>query len=108
MNREQKKLNKKISKKCQTFLVFSLGLVVILSIVRMVVYNRTSTLGRKLEKIEQQTLEIKNQNLRLKSALAQKTGGLEQISKQAEKQGFTNEINIKYFDGSISVAQKLP
>jgi len=108
MTREEQQIHQAISKKFKTCLTLSIGLVVLLSIVRMIVYNQTSTFGNNLEKIQKEAYELQTGNLHLRTALAQKTGGLSQLSQQAQANGFVANPAIKYFNSPVSVAQKLP
>lgn len=97
-----------ISRKCRLCLLASLGLVISLSLVKIIASNQTVTLGRDLEAIKQETDLTKQQNLQLKTQLAVKTGGLNELSRQALSQGFTDKPTIKYLNPSTTVAQKLP
>ena len=108
MTRDEKQKHQLVSKKCQTCLKLSLGLVICLGLTKMVLTNRASTWGHDLYSIKQQTQAIKNQNLNLQSELAKSTGGLTQLSLEAEKQGFTDKPTYKYFQKGPSVAQALP
>ena len=97
-----------ISRKCRLCLAASLGLVISLSLVKIIVSNQTATLGRDLEAIKQETDLTKQQNLQLKSQLTVKTGGLTELNQQALSQGFTDKPTIKYLNSFTTVAQKLP
>jgi len=97
-----------ISRKCRLCLAASVGLVIALSLMKIIASNQTATLGQKLEAIKQETDFTKQQNLQLKTELATKTGGLTDLSQQALSQGFTDKPTIKYFNSSTTVAQKLP
>ena len=103
-----KKLNQTLSKKCRLCFTVSLAVVLLLSLGKIIVSNQTATLGRDLEAIKQETDLIQQQNLQLKSQLAVKTGGLNELSQQALSQGFTDKPTIKYLNSSTTVAQKLP
>ena len=97
-----------ISRKCRLYLAASLGLVISLSLMKIIVSNQTATLGRDLEAIKQETDLTKQQNLQLKSQLTVKTGGLTELNQQALSQGFTDKPTIKYLNSFTTVAQKLP
>ena len=63
-----------ISRKCRLCLLASLGLVISLSLVKIVVSNQTVTLGRDLEAIKQETDLTQQQNLQLKSRSISSSG----------------------------------
>src|SRR3990167_5519184 len=75
MTQEQKKLYQLIDKKCRTLIMVCFSLLLVLTVARMVSANRTATWGNKLEEIEYQTGLTRAENLKLKSQLAEKTGG---------------------------------
>lgn len=97
-----------ISRKCRLSLAASIGLVITLSLVKIIAANQSATLGQNLQDIKQETDLIKQQNLQLNSQLAIKTGGLYKLNQQALDQGYTDKPTIKYSNSSSSVAQKLP
>lgn len=103
-----KQYHQVISRKCRLCLLASLGLVIALSLVKIIASNQTATLGQNLEAIKQETDLIQQQNLQLKTQLATRTGGLNELSRQALSQGFTDKPTIKYLNPSTTVAQKLP
>lgn len=105
---QARQLNKNLSKKCRLCFTASLGLVLFLCLYKIIASNQTVTLGQNLEAIKQETDLISQQNLQLKSQLATKTGGLNELSQQALNQGFTDKPTIKYLNPSTTVAQKLP
>jgi len=105
---EIKQMNHTISRKCRLSLIGSISLVIVLTLVKIIAANQTATLGQNLESIKQQTNLTKQQNLQLKSQLATKTGGLNQLNEQALSQGFTDKPQIKYINQPQSVAQKRP
>ena len=108
MTREQKKINQDISQKCRILMILSLGLVFSLSLVKMVFTNRASSWGNNLEQVKKQTYQVQKQNLHLKSQLARETGGLSELAKLAEDQGFTDKPNYQYFSSGKPLAQVLP
>ncbi len=108
MTREQKQIDNQVSKKCKASLVFSLGLVVSLGIVKMILSNRASTWGHNLQSIKLEAKEIRKQNIQLKSQITKKTGGLERLADQAKEKGFTDKPNYKYFTSGPDVAQVIP
>jgi hypothetical protein len=108
MTREQKQQHQLVSKKCQICLIFSLGLVISLGIVKMVFSNRASTWGHNLQKIELEIKEMKKQNLQLRSQITRKAGGLVELTLQAKEKGFTDKPNLRYFTAGPDVAQVLP
>ena len=76
MTKQQiKQYHQAISRKCRLCLAASVGLVIALSLVKIIASNQTATLGQKLEAIKQETDFTKQQNLQLKGQLAVKTGG---------------------------------
>lgn len=108
MTKQEKQKLERIDRKCKACLLLSLGLVLSLTVAKMVFSNRAATWGHVLEGIKKETYQIQKQNLHLKTQLAQTTGGLEQLAEQARQQGFTDKPNFKYFTAGPSVAQKLP
>ncbi len=108
MTRAEKKHYQEISKKCQACLVASVGLVLALTLVKMVASNRAANWGKNLEATKTKTVSIQKQNLHLKRQLAQKTGGLSQLVEIAKKQGFNEKPTYQYFPSGVSVAQVLP
>ncbi len=103
-----KQYHQTISRKCRLCLATSVALVIALSLVKIIATNQTATLGQNLEAIKQETDFTKQQNLQLKSQLVTRTGGLNELSRQALSQGFTDKPTIKYLNPSTTVAQKLP
>jgi hypothetical protein len=74
----------------------------------MVVANKASTWGEKVEAIKAQTEAIRKENLNLRTELAQKSGGLTELHLLAQNKGFTSEVNIQYFPTPASVALTRP
>ncbi|AKM79347.1 MAG: hypothetical protein UX85_C0002G0042 [Candidatus Beckwithbacteria bacterium GW2011_GWB1_47_15] len=108
MTQEQKKLYQLIDKKCRTLIMVCFSLLLVLTVARMVSANRTATWGNKLEEIEYQTGLTRAENLKLKSQLAEKTGGLNQLTRDAENKGFVQNPEVKYFAPVSVVAQSQP
>lgn len=108
MTPQEKKYHDQVSKKCRACLVASLGLVVSLSLLKMVFSNRASTWGSDLSKIKIETEDIRKDNLELRSKLAKQSGGLNQLVVEAEKAGFSSKPNYKHFSKGQKVAQNLP
>ncbi|MDZ7586570.1 MAG: hypothetical protein U0946_02345 [Patescibacteria group bacterium] len=109
MTKQQiKQYHQVINRKCRLFLVASLSLVIILSLVKIAASNQSATFGQKLAAIKQETNSVREQNLQIKSQLAIKTGGLNELSQQALDQGYIDKPTIKYLNFSTTVAQKLP
>lgn len=108
MTKSEKLKLDKLDKKFKTCLMVSLGLVLSLTVVKMVFSNRAATWGKGLEQIKKQTYALEKQNQHLRAKLAQQTGGLDQLADQAKQQGFSDKPNFKYFTPGSSVAQKLP
>ena len=108
MTREQKQLYQHSFKRCRSFITVCIAVVVILALVKMVMVNRAATWGFQLETLKQQTEEIKKQNLYLQAQLAQQAGGLDQLTLQAQAQGFVDKPQVKYFTPGAGLAQKLP
>jgi hypothetical protein len=105
---QQKQLQHRFERKYKLCLSLSIGLVVIMALVKMIFYNRAATWGRTLEAIKQETAQVRHDNQRLKSELARRGGGLNQLAQQAKELGFIENPTIKYFTSGVSVAQKLP
>jgi len=108
MTKQEKQKLERIDRKCKACLLVFFGLVLTLTVTKMVFSNRAATWGHTLKEIKKQTYDIQKQSLHLKTQLAQKTGGLDQLVEQAKKQGFTDKPNYQYFTSGPSVAQKLP
>jgi len=108
MTRDEKLKLNTVTKKCQTCLFLSIGLVILLTLVKMVFSNRAATWGRDLESIKKQTFAIAKENRRLDQELAQKTGGLDNLAVMAKEKGFVDKPNYQYFTSGPTVAQKLP
>lgn len=105
---QQLQLANRTSRKCRLCVYASLVLVISLTMIKMVLSNRAATWGKTLDSLKQETNQIKQTNLNLRTQLAQKTGGLLQLESLAQQNGFISNPTIKYFPGGISVAQKMP
>jgi septal ring factor EnvC (AmiA/AmiB activator) len=105
--REKQKLAR-IDKKATVCFRLSFGLILALTLVKMVFSNRAATWGHALEEIKKDTYALQKQTQGLKSQLAQTTGSLDQLADQARQQGFTDKPNYQYFTSGPTVAQKLP
>ena len=108
MTREEKQNLNTTSKKCRIITAVSLCLMITLGIAKMMVANRASTWGRQVESVESQAEAVKQENLRLKTELATKGGGLESLAQLAEAAGFTSEVEVLYFNQLKPVALSLP
>ena len=108
MTREEKQNFNTTSRKCRIITVVSLCLMITLGIAKMMVANRASTWGKEVEAVESQTEAVKQENLRLKTELATKGGGLESLAQLAEAAGFTSEVEVLYFNQLKPVALSLP
>lgn len=105
---QQKQFNLNILKKCRFSFWASLGLVVVLTLVKLVLSNRSVTWGRQLEAMKAETEAIRSENDRLRLQLNQQTGGLDQLKEKALSLGFVAKPAYVYFTGKERVAQKLP
>jgi len=108
MTRDEKLKLNTVNRKCQTCLFLSIGLVILLTLVKMVFSNRAANWGKDLEFIKKQAFAIQKQNQRLNQELAQKTGGLTNLAEIAKQKGFIDKPNYQYFTSGPTVAQKLP
>ena len=108
MNTQEKKYQEEINKKCRRCLIASLSIILLLNLIKMVFSNRASTWGSDLNKIKIETENIRKKNLELRSKLAKKSGGLNQLANEAQERGFTFKLNYKYFTKGQEVAQNLP
>jgi len=105
---DQKQFNLTILRKCRWNLWLSVGLVLALSLAKLVLVNRSATWGRQLEQIKQETEEVKAENDRLKLEFNRQIGGLDKAQEKAKALGFVDKPNYLYLSGGESVAQKLP
>ncbi len=105
---DQKQFNLTILKKCRWNLWLSLGLVLSLSLTKLILVNRSATWGRQLEEIKQETERVKAENDQLKLELTRQIGGLDKIGEKAKELGFVDKPQYLYLNGGESVAQKLP
>jgi cell division protein FtsL len=77
-------------KKPVLIIIFLIGLIVVLSVTKAIVYNRLSTLGIYLGKVEQQTNFYKTQNaILLEKVLTESS--LTNIIEKAQELGFAKE-----------------
>lgn len=105
---DQQQFNSTILRKCRWNLWFSLILVLTLSLIKLVLVNRSATWGRQLEQIKQAAEEVKTENDRLKLELNRQIGGLDKVQAKATELGFVDKPHYLYLNGGESVAQKLP
>ncbi len=105
---DQKQFNLTILKKCRWNLWLSISLVLSLSVVKLILVNRSATWGRQLEEIERETQAVKAESDRLKLELTRGSGGLDKIGEKAKELGFVDKPQYLYLNGGESVAQKLP
>lgn len=77
-------------KKPKVIIIFLIGLIVVLSIVKAIVYNRLSTSGVFVGKIEEQISFYKTQNAILSEELLA-SSSLTNIIARASELGFINE-----------------
>lgn len=105
---QQLQLETRTSRKCRLCLYGSLALVITLTLIKMILSNRAATWGKALDNLTQETTQIKQTNLILRTQMAQKTGGMIKLEKLAQEKGFIINPTVKYYPGGVSVAQKLP
>ena len=74
-------------------IIFLLGLIVALSVVKAIVYNRLSTSGVFVGKVEEEINSYKTQNAILSEELLT-FSALTNISERAGKSGFTKEDSL--------------
>ena len=84
-------------------IIFLLGLVVVLSVVKAVAYNRLSTSGVFVGKAEEEISSYKTQNAILSEELLT-FSSLTNISAKAEEAGFTNESSLLTLKKSAPLA----
>lgn len=77
-------------KKPTLIIIFLLGLVIALSIAKVIVYNRLSTSGVFVGKVEEEVISYKRENAILTQELLSNSS-LTNISIKAEKFGFVKE-----------------
>ena len=98
---------KKISmKKCYILVIFLLGLIVVLSIGKAVLYNTFSTSGIYLSEAQREISVYKTQNAILSEELLA-TSSLTSIAEKAKEAGFTNENKMMVIktSGPLAVRQ---
>ena len=109
MTQQEIKNHQKLTiRKCRWNLWLSLGLVLVLSLTKLVLVNRSATWGRQLEEIKQETQAVKAESDRLKLELNRQIGGLDQLQTKAKELGYVDKPQYLYLSGGESVAQKLP
>ena len=109
MTKQEIKNHQKLTiRKCRWNLWLSLGLVLVLSLTKLILVNRSSTWGRQLEQIKQETEQVKAENDRLKLELNRQIGSLDKAQEKAKELGFVDKPQYLYLSGGESVAQKLP
>ena len=109
MTKQEIKNQQKLTiRKCRWNLWLSVGLVLTLSLVKLILVNRSATWGRQLEQTEQATERVKAENDQLKLELARQTGGLDKAQEKAKELGFVDQPQYLYLTSGESVAQKLP
>ena len=77
-------------KKPSLIIVFLIGIIISLSIVKVIMYNRLSTTGVFVGKVEEEINFYKTQNAVLSEKLLT-LSSLTSIAEDAKKEGFTNE-----------------
>lgn len=102
----EKKNFQKHNHKCRLCLALSLMLVIGLSITKIIFVNRSATWGRNLEAIKKEAQIIRQENQIIKSEIAQKNGGLTQLSQTAITQGFTDKPQVKFINNEWELAFK--
>lgn len=90
-------------KKPAFIITLLLGLVIILSVAKVVVYNRLSTSGVFVSKIEGEINSLKTQNAILSEKLLTQSS-LTNISEKAEKLGFVRENSLMVLKTSEPLA----
>ena len=85
--------------------IFLIGLVVALSVVKAIAYNRLSTSGVFVGKVEEEISFYKTQNAILSEELLT-SSSLTNISAKAEEAGFTNESSSLVLKTSLPLAVK--
>ena len=77
-------------RKPSLIITFLIGIIIALSIVKAVVYNRLSTTGVFVSKVEEEVNSYKTQNAKLLEKLLT-LSSLTNIKERAKKEGFTNQ-----------------
>ncbi len=80
-------------KKPILIIIFLIGIIISLSIVKVIVYNGLSTSGVYVGKVEEEVNFYKTQNAKLLEKLLT-LSSLTNIAEKAKKEGFTNEGNL--------------
>lgn len=80
-------------KKSSFTIIFLIGLVIILSVAKAVVYNRLSTSGTVIGKIEEEINFYKTQNTILSEELLT-SSSLMTVALKAERMGFIKENSV--------------
>jgi len=77
-------------RKPSLIITFLIGIIIALSIVKAVVYNRLSTTGVFVSKVEEEVNSYKTQNAKLLEKLLT-LSSLTNIKERAKKEGFNNQ-----------------
>lgn len=93
-------MNKKITIRSYSIYI----LVVCLVILQIVLSNRLSNYGKKLNDLTKQTNVLVSENERVKKKIASMSA-LTNLTQRAYDLGFTNKAQIVYLDDLYSVAQ---
>lgn len=92
-------------KKSGFVIIFLIGAIVILSIVKVVLYNRISTSGVFLSKIEKEISYYKTENAILSEKLLI-SSSLKNVAGKAKELGFIKNDSLRVLKTSNSVALK--
>lgn len=90
-------------KKPAFVIIFLLGIVIVLSVVKVIIHNRLSTSGVFVSKIEKEIDFYKTQNAILSEKLLTQSS-LTNISEKAEKLGFVKESSLMVLKTSRPLA----
>ncbi|MDP2637872.1 MAG: hypothetical protein Q8P26_02330 [Candidatus Levybacteria bacterium] len=90
-------------KKSSFIIVFLVGLIVVLSVAKAVVYNRVSTSGTVISKIEEDINFYKTQNTILSEKLLI-SSSLTTVAAKAERMGFVKDNSVLTISASKPLA----
>lgn len=92
-------------KKSHIIIIFLLGLIVSMSMIKGIVYNRLSTSGVFVGRVEDEIVYYKTQNAKLLEELLISTS-LINIASKATEAGFVNDDSLMVLKTSNSLAVK--
>jgi cell division protein FtsL len=90
------------SKNIRQYTIYAV--IIVLSVLQIFVSNRLSDVGKKINALNQKTLQVKENNEILKKNTAQFTA-INNLGKEAMQLGFTQKAEVVYLYDQYPVAQ---